>query len=217
LIFKRVREEGCALLDFIETRALRTAGVNEAIAEALDSTSYAISHELRWVFRSELSGLSSLEQAPLIQAKIEIAQGMLRNCFQQTTVALAQIFDPSYDGVRLFNDFRTRLEQSIILCKDLWRLIRLTERAEQQDCDQDSIDLLVAHLKEFRDGSMRYLLYKDWEEYERFVEEITTAHGTLEVARVLGKLSCYLNTLLAQVRMRAVLLNHPLDFSDADL
>jgi hypothetical protein len=210
-IFCLVHEEARSLLDFIETRALRTEGLNENIFDALDGMNYAIAMELRKVFSRELVGLSALRHSPSIYARVENAHGLLRDCFQQSIVGLAQLFDPTLDGARLFNTFQTKLDQSLLLRGDLWTLLQLVRRAEKER-DRHPISRLLERLDAFRDGSQRYLMYKDWEACERFIEEVSAARGAVEVTPVLHRFGAYLETLHGQVNMRAVLADHPFDY-----
>ena len=211
LVFTLVSEEAQSLLDFIEVRALRTEGLDQAIFDALDSTQYVIAMELRKVFAYELTGLSMLHQAPPIFVRIENAHGLLRDCFQQSIVALAQLFDQSLDSSRLFDSFRRRLEQSLMLRRDLWLLREHVRRAAEQR-ENYPVSRLLEHLTSFREGSLRYLMYKDWESCERFIEEVASARGAAELAPVLHRFTTYLETLQEHVNMRAVLADQPFDY-----
>ncbi len=110
-IFTLVHEKARSLIEFIEKRVLAAVEIEEPVFEALDSTVYAVGMELLKVYSQELVGLASLRHAPAIYTKVENAHGLLRDSFQQTTVALAQLFDPNLDGARLFRSFHTKLEQ----------------------------------------------------------------------------------------------------------
>lgn len=206
-IFTLVQKEARALLGFIETRALTMEGLSEALRDALDSTSYAINHELHRVFGSNLLEENALEQTLLSRGKIEDAYGLLHNCFQESMIVLARVFEPALDDARLFNNTQTRLKESLVLCKDLSALIQLIKGAEKEH-DQRAINVLTDQLEEFRAGSLRYLMYKDWEPCERMIEEFRASRGTTEVVPVLHRVGCYLEMLLGHVRMRAVLANH---------
>ena len=210
-VFTLVHEEARALTQFIKTRAMSDEGANKHVLEALDSTSYAISMELRKTFAHELVGLSSLQQAPTIYAKVENAHGLLRDSFQQSVVGLAQVFDPALDGAQLFDAFRTRLGQSLALRRDLWTLLQLVRRSEKQP---ETVERLLDSLAWFRDGSLRYLMFKDWESCERFMEEVEVARRRGELAPVLHRFTAYLEALSSQVNMRAVLINHPFDYPE---
>jgi hypothetical protein len=210
-IFTLVHEEARALSEFIETRALKIEGLEKNIFDALDSMNYAIRMELRKVFGHELVGISTLRQAPLIYVKVENAYGLLRDSFQQSVVGLAQFFKPEIDGVQFFDAFRTKLEQSLALRRDLWTLLQMVRRGENEP-DGEAIEELLKRLAWFRDGSLRYLMFKDWESCERFMEEVSDARGNLEVEVVLHRFAAYLEALSSQINMRAVLANHPFDY-----
>lgn len=214
-IFTLVHEEARSLSEFIETRALRIEGLEKNIFDALDSMNYAIRMELRKVFAHELVGISSLQQAPVIYVKVENAHGLLRDSFQQSVVGLAQLFNPELDGAQLFNAFRTKLEQSLALRRDLWMVLQLVRRCESET-DVAAINRLPKSLARFREGSLRYLMFKDWESCERFMEEIDEARGSAELATVIHRFAAYLEALNSQVNMRAVLVNHPFDYPEPE-
>ena len=214
-LFTLLHEEARRLLEFIETRAMRTEGLDEVVFDTLDGTNYAISMELRKVFAHELVGLSASRQPTVIYAKVENAYGLLRDCFQQSTVALAQLFDPSLEGAQLFDTFQTKLQQSLALRRDLWTLLQLVRRAEKER-DRRPVGPLLERLAGFREGSLRYLMYKDWEACERFMEEVAAARGAVELTPVLHRFGAYLETLHGQVNMRAVLANHPFDYPELE-
>jgi hypothetical protein len=214
-IFTLVHAEARALTEFIETRAMRTEGLEKNIFEALDSTNYAIEMELRKVFAHELVGVSSLKQASVIYIKVENAHGLLRDSFQQSVVGLAQAFDAALDGSRLFDAFQTKLDQSLALRRDLWVLLQLVRRSENE-MEAATIERLLNNLAWFRERSLCYLMSKDWESCERFMEEIDGARGNAELATVLHRFAAYLEALSSQVNMRAVLVNHPFDYPPLD-
>lgn len=214
--FKLVREESLALVIFIESQALNSEALDEKLFKALDGISYAMTHELRRVFRVELIGLDGDKARHIVRGRVIHSHGLLSNCFQQSTISLANVFDPSIDGAMLFDDHQIRLQQSFVLCRDLWKLTRLVQRAETKGDDQ-SIITFIQCLSEFRHGSMHYLMYKDWEEYEIFERKIMAANSLTDLVPMLGPFSCYLEALYGHVRMRAVLKDYPIDFSDVQL
>jgi hypothetical protein len=214
-IFTLVHEEARALSEFIENRTLKIEGLEKNIFDALDSMNYAIGMELRKVFGHELIGTSSLRQAPMIYVKVENAHGLLRDSFQQSVVGLAQLFNPELDGAGLFDAFRTKLEQSLALRRDLWQLLQLVRRGESAP-DSEAPEVLLERLAWFRDGSLRYLMFKDWESCERFMEEVDAAREQGELAAVLHRFAAYLEALNSQVNMRAVLINHPFDYPELE-
>ncbi|HEV2764671.1 MAG TPA: hypothetical protein VGV38_16950 [Pyrinomonadaceae bacterium] len=214
-VFTLVHEEARELLELIESRALASEGVGQDVFDVLDGTAYAVRMELRKTFEHELAGLLTLRPATHVYAKVEAAHGLLRDCFQQSTVSLAQVFNPSLDGARLFEAFQTKLEQSLALRHDLWALLDLARRAEQQR-ERRHVAQMLEQLSTFRESSMRFLMYKDWESFERFVEELHAARGAVELGPVIHRFTAYLETLFGQVNMRAVLADKPFDFPAAE-
>jgi hypothetical protein len=209
-VFTLANEETRAMLDFIESRALRVEGLERKAREMLDGTAYAIRMELRKAFEHELVGFCAVRQPPQIFARAENACGLLRDCYQQSVVALAQTFDPALRGDDLFDSFHTKLEQSLALRHDLWRLVKLVRRASS-DADALAPAQLLESVNSFYEGSLRYLMYKDHEPFERFVEEIDSARTPAELSQTLHRFEAFLETLFGQVNMRAVLVEHPFD------
>lgn len=194
-----------SLIDYIDIRAIKLAAGNEKLHEVLDGISYGITHDLRRVFERELVRGVTEQSIPIVYGKILHAHGLLTNCFQQSTITLLRVFKPTLDASTIFNDVELRLEQSLILCKDLSSLMRFV-RLAQANADPDVLRSVTARILEFRDGSMQYLMYKDWRGYESLALEVITAvENNLDSKPLLHRLICYLEVLYGHVKMRAVL------------
>ncbi len=197
--------EARSLTDYIESRAIRLAKGNERLHDVLDGISYGINHDLRRIFERELVRGVTEQSIPVVYGKILHAHGLLTNCFQQSTITLLQVFHPTVDGAKLFNDVELRLEQSLTLCKDLSSLMRFV-RLAQANGDPDVLRSVTERILEFRDGSMHYLMYKDWRGYESLALEVITAvENNLDPKDLLHRFICYLELLYGHVKMRAVL------------
>lgn len=200
------------LIAFIEKRALRTDEIEGGIFDALDSTAYALGMELRKVFAHELSDVAATRSAPLIYSKIETAHGLLRDSFQQSIITLAQSLDQSIGALDLFDIVRTKLEQSIALRGDLWMLLNIIRQHERDPtAASNSLTEVIESCRKFRDGSMQHLMYKDWEAFDLFVEELTRSRTLAEAIPVLHRFATYLDALHGQINMRAVLKDQPFD------
>jgi hypothetical protein len=197
--------ESRSLTDYIDTQAIKAAQGQERLHEVLDGISYGITHDLRRIFERELVRGVTEQSIPLVYGKILHAHGLLTNCFQQSTITLLQVFNPSLDASKLFNDVELRLQQSLILCRDLASLMRFV-RLAQANGDPDVLRSVTARILEFRDGSMQYLMYKDWRGYESLALEVITAiENNLDSKPLLHRFLCYLEVLYGHVKMRAVL------------
>jgi hypothetical protein len=213
-VFTLIYAETRALLDLIEGRALHVEGVERKVSELLDGTAYAVKMEIRKAFEHELIGLCTMRQPTQIFAKVENSAGLLRDCYQQSLVALAQSFDPAVDGGELFHSFQTKLEQSLTLRRELWGLVMLMRRASAEG-EAFPKSRVLEGLKAFSEGGQRYLMYKDWEALERFAEEIDAARDAGDLSRTLHRFEAFLETLFSQVNMRAVLVELPFDPNSA--
>lgn len=197
--------ESRSLTDFIDTKAIKLSAGNEKLHEVLDGISYGITHDLRRIFERELVRGVTEQSIPIVYGKILHAHGLLTNCFQQSTITLLRVFKPDLDASTLFNDVELRLEQSLVLCKDLSSLMRFVRLAQAND-DPDVLRSVTARILEFRDGSMQYLMYKDWRGYESLALEVITAiENNLDPKALLHRFICYLEVLYGHVKMRAVL------------
>ena len=208
-LLELVHLEARSLVEYIEQKAVEMDRVSEVLRDVLDGIGYTITHDLRRVFESELIGPIAELSTPVVYGKIVHAHGLLSNCLQQSTITLVQLFDPALDGSSLFNDSEERLEQSLALCGDLLSLIRFVRRVENRPAP-DTLNGLVQQIEEFRDGSMQYLMYRDWKVYEKLALEITMSiEHNGDPLPLLNQFLCYLETLFGHVRMRAVLTNVP--------
>jgi hypothetical protein len=60
-------------------------------------------------------------------------------------------------------------------------------------------------VESFRESSLKYLMYKDWEEYENFIEEITSSKTTESLRFALHRFRIFLGALSGEVSKRSVL------------
>lgn len=209
-VLASMREEGWRLAEFIRALTEDGGGLDAKLRDALDGATYALRHELRRVFDDELSEIETLANPSNVKVQLAHATDLLRSCFQQTTVTLAQVFDPSLDGSRIFNNNRDRFEQSLALAKELWVLAQRARRAlREHDCE--SIVAFVEGVSRFRRNSMHLLMYKDWHDFESHVARVLATRSTEELLPVLAGFERRLAALLEQVRRRAVLLQHAND------
>lgn len=215
LVFSLINSEVRLLLEFIESKVLKLRRLPQEVFQAVDSVAYALNMELRKIFSRELVGFVYLRQAPPIYAKVENSHGLLRDAFQQSIVALAQVFDPDLRGDELFPQFQTKLEQSMTIRADIWRLLVFV-RGFIEAGTKEGVAPLIERIALFRDSSLKFLMYKDWDSYEQFLEEIIVARTLGEVIDGLHRFAVFLETLLGQVNMRGVLVEQPFDYPDVE-
>ena len=204
-ILDMLRYDIRSLNDFIEARALQNEEVDQEFTDVLDGISYAISHDLKRIYERELAGSITECTIPVVYGKIVYANGLLTNCLQQTTLTLLGMFNPSIDPALLFDYFEERERQSQLLCNDLVSLMRVVREAEEERSFATLRKVEESAIK-FREGSMQYLMYRDWRGYERLTLALITAlESNGDTKDLLHQFSCYLEVLYGDVKMRAAL------------
>jgi len=211
-LFQLIHDDARSLVDFMKAEVMKPEAVTGELFDTLDGISFAVNHDLQRVFEPNPSASSESNETHAISGKLYRAHDVLTNCLQQSTITLAMVFDPELDGMKLFNNSDMRFRQSLQLCEDLAQLIRLVEAAEE---NQALSGPLAEGIQKFRNESMELLMYTDWPQFEGFCEQFDTQDHAQQLNTVLHQFRCYLETLLGQVRMRAVLANvFPLGFGD---
>lgn len=206
IIFKSLHEKSKDLVSNIESNAKQAEGVSPSLSGLYDSTIFAFHHELKRV----RNFIALNPEQPLEQMRTEFARahGLLRNCAQQTIISITVNFDPTVTAEQLFEDFKLKREQSVVLCEALGILFEQVKRAESLR-DLDSYFSLIEGMTMF-ESFMHYLMFRDWSEVQKFTEDITAARSESQLWPLLKQFAIYLDTLHCHVKMRSVLHNHPL-------
>lgn len=202
LLLEAVRHEALAASSAFDSHATQPAPPAE-LAEELERTSFAVRHELRSVFERMLPGAQAADPSEA-RPRVAEAHDVLRNCFEQSTVALARVFRPDIDAASLFEDLLAKRDNSLRLYEDLSALLRSARHAEWHG-GPDALSLFRERLDIFCSGTMQYLMEKDREACERFVGEFAWAGDRRATRLFLHRFSCYLELLLKHVGMRSVL------------
>lgn len=205
LLLRRVRVESRHLLGVIETAELRVAEIGDDLRDTFDSVAFAMGHELRRVYAEELAALDGPAGARVSPAAAVRACGLFENCFQQSVITLAQSFDASITGVAIFEDYKERREQSLLLRGELHGLLGKVKAWGAGEGLLSNVSVL-RHVRRFRYEHMHLLMYRDWEEFERLADALEERYESPEeFAKSLHLFACYLETLHQQVSLRAVL------------
>jgi hypothetical protein len=155
------------------------------------------------VFDSDPCWSISNKTFHVVLSKLYRAHYVVTNCFQQSIITLAMLFDPTLNRGRLFKNSDLRLRQSLQLCEDLEGLIELLQRFEEKG-NEMAFGKAVTAVNRFRRETMQFLMYSDWPQFESFCKNLTASNDP-DLKNVFHQFRCYLETLLGQVRMRGVL------------
>jgi hypothetical protein len=209
LVFSLIISETRLLLAYLEKRVLKGRDTEQGLYQLYDSFVYCLPLELKKVVNTELLDLSAARQADNIRARVENSHGILRDCFQQSVVQLAQVFDPGIEGRDIFPDFTAKLEQSVRLRDGLAYLVQAV-RVFQEARDEKAAMKLREQVSSFYDHQMRYLMYRDWSGYELFFIEILKCPSLTGLAQICHRFETFLMTLYREVQKRSILHDVPL-------
>jgi hypothetical protein len=140
---------------------------------------------------------------------VENSHGILKDCFQQSVVQLAQVFDPSVEGSDIFPDFMAKLDQSVKLRDGLAFLVR-SLRDFQSARDEKGAAKMKEQISDFYDNSIKFLMYRDWSGFELFYIEILKCTSLPGLLQIVHRFDTFLMTLFREVQKRSILQEHPL-------
>jgi hypothetical protein len=208
LIFSLITSETRLLLAFIERKVLKTLDPDTPLFQLYDSFVYCAPLELKKVINTELLDISVSRQSDNIRARVENSHGILKDCFQQSIVQLAQAFD-AIEGKAIFPDFTAKLEQSVHLRDGLARLVKSLGEFQTKRDDGSALRM-KEDISRFYDTSMKYLMYRDWSGFELFFIEILKCPSLPALQQIGHRFETFLVTLLREVQKRSILQDMPL-------
>jgi hypothetical protein len=165
---------------------------------------YCLPLELKKVINTELLDISSARQPDIVRARVENSHGILKDCFQQSVVQMAQALDSKVEGRDIFTDFTAKLEQSIQLRDSLALLIGSVREFESAR-DEDRARAMKAMISSFYDHNMKDLMYRDWSGFELFFIEILKCTSLPALHQIAHRFETFLMTLYREVQKRSIL------------
>jgi hypothetical protein len=208
LPFALVTSETRLLLSYIERRVLKGSESERPLDQLYDSFVYTIPLELRKVVNTELTDISVTRQTENVRTRVENSHGILKDCFQQSVVQLAQVFVPEIDGARIFPDFVAKREQSVRVRDGLASVIQVVQ-AFQKEKTHAAADRMKREISDFYDHNIKYLMYRDWSGFELFYIEILKCGSLSGLTQIAHRFETFLVTLLREVQKRSILADEP--------
>jgi len=208
LLFSLIVSETRLLLAYVEKRVLKGRDAELPLYQVYDSFVYCLPLELKKVVNTELTDISVTRQSESVRTRVENSHGILKDCYQQSIVQLAQALDPSVDGGRIFPDFMARRDQSVKLRDGLVAAIGAL-RAFQQAKDEAAAVRMKEQVSRFYDNDIKYLMYRDWSGFELFYIEILKCASLGGLQQIAHRFETFLVTLLREVQKRSILHGAP--------
>jgi hypothetical protein len=203
VLFSLLHQEMIRLSESIRNRFLRRRDANPALRTAAELVAYSIKEECHRVLNKELPFVAAEIEPSRVYTRIENSDGLLRNCCESSVLNLLQAIDAGFDAASLFPTRAERLLSSEKLRKDLWELRHwLMEILESGD-HPDS-NTMVERFISFKDASQQSLMYRDWGNFEAFLDAVTTSTDPTENRIHIRKFAGYLEMLIQEVSKRSV-------------
>jgi hypothetical protein len=210
LIFSFVHDQTQQLIVQINNRLSQLTDEESEFFISLDAAAYTASLEIKKAFSQELTGAVAVRPSQAVYARVEVALSLLSASFEEIIASFARLLDPSAHVSTLFSSFKTKLEQSLVLRSSLHTTLRAVQEAEAS-ADKERVETMRNTLELFTHEAYHFLYYKDKETLDRFMEEIQLTSNPKDLVPILHRFGAYLETLLGQVSMRAVLAGHPFE------
>lgn len=204
LVFSLVTAETRLLLSSIERRIMRSLAPEDPLYAVYDAFVYSMPLELRKVLQTELLDIAAFRQSQTVRARVENSHGILKACFQQSIVQLAQAFDPKISGGAIFPDFVTRREESVALAHSLGDLVGILADFQVRR-DPAAVLEVKAAVSRFYDTRMTRLMYRDWTGFEQLYIELLKCASLPTLLQIAHRFQAFLETLRREVLKRAVL------------
>jgi cell division septation protein DedD len=201
--FASVHDKALDLVAHVEQQVLLIEDISKSPGSELLDVSFALRHELRRAFDLDIAEIDGGRPFESAEGRVAHAHGVLRNCFRQCVVMLAQAFEPASSERTVFADAASRLEESILLRDALSALLDAVQEAVKKSFPQSAVSV-IEQLDVFRRDGMPFLMRRDWEMFDAFENDIVAAKDAGEFDYAAKKLLVGLETLLGQVRMRSV-------------
>jgi hypothetical protein len=203
VIFSLLHEEMGDLSDFLRARLVKNREVGRELRNAGGLVAYSLRSESERVLNRELILISAEPDPSVVYAGFENAHGLLRNCCQSSILTLIQSIDKKFDASSLFPSRMARLLEAEKLKRDLWDLRQwLTDiLANKEEMDSSRI---IMRITAFKDASLQSLMYRDWAEFDSFLDTLAVSVNFLEIRTHIRKFAGFLEMLIQEVSKRSI-------------
>jgi len=214
IIFSLLHEEMGALADFLKNRFLRSREVGIPLRKAAELVAYSLKIESQRVLERELVSVAHERDPEVVFVRIENSQGLLQNCCQSCVTTLVQAADNSFDVTGIFASRGESLAAAERVRQNLWELRQWLADvlANREELDTNKIGMRI---NAFRDEFLHALMYRDWAEFDAFLDAMALAGNFIEVRVHIRKFAGFLETLIQEVSKRSVFQDKTENFPSA--
>jgi hypothetical protein len=206
VLLSLVNEELSIVAEFIRGRLSGSGELKAGAFEAADIIRFSIRSEAGSLHRSKCLKVLRSGDARGLGAAVDEACGILQNCIHGCTFILVKALDPAFDTSVLFPSAGDRAGNSMRVREDLWDLRQFFKELLKTTQDP-SIEMMIEQVARFRENSMKHLLYRDHENFDRFSDDLFSAPDKAAVFSLVRQFVGYLETLVHEISKRSALVN----------
>jgi hypothetical protein len=199
--FSLIHEEMENVAGFLKTRFLKGKDAGLQLSNAADVAAYSLKTESRRVLSRELAALSGEMDPTRIFTRIENSHGMLQNCCQNNILGIVTAIDKNFNEKNLFPKRAERIAQADAIGHNLWELRKWLMKILENETVPDA-NKIIERLTAFKDTCMRSLMYRDWAEFETFMEKLTISGNPDEILAHTRTLLDFTEDLIQEVSKR---------------
>jgi hypothetical protein len=214
ILFSLLHEEMGALSDFLKNRFLRSREVGIPLRKAAELVAYSLKAESQRVVGRELVSVAYEPDPEAVFMRIENSHGLLRNCCQSCVTTLVQSTGSGFDVAGIFPSRSESLVAAEKVRQHLWELRQwFTDvLADREELDPGKIGI---RLNAFRDEFVHSLMYRDWAEFDAFLDATEFSGNFMEIRTHVRKFVGFLETLIQEVSKRSVFQDKTENFPSA--
>ena len=203
VLFSLIHKEMGSLADFVTARFLKEKESPDALRNAAELVAYSLKIESHRVMSRELIFVSREVEPSNVYTRVENTHGLLRNCCESCIVTLLQAIDKNFDASSLFPSRAERLMSAEKLRQDLWDLRQwlIDMLGNREELDSNKI---IERLTSFKEANLHSLMYRDWAEFESFLEALTISGNFIEIRTHMRKFVSFLEMLIQEISKRSV-------------
>lgn len=201
VLFSLIHEEMADIASFLKKNFVKGKDVAPNLKNAADMAVYSLQTESRKVLYRELVGVAGETDPKQIYTRIENSHGLIRNCCQANILYLVSALDKNFNEGNLFPRREARLEAVESVRRGLWDLRKWLMQVMENETAPD-FNEIIDRLTSFKDAHSNSLMYRDWVEFENFVETLTLCSDSGEILANLRRFLDFVEDLIQEVSKR---------------
>jgi hypothetical protein len=201
VIYSLVHEECIQLADHLKNHLQKRREAGPDLRNISEYLACSLFSESKRLLDRILAGVSRNSDLGAVHSSLESGCELMRNSMQSCILGLLLACNPDLDPSALFPPRPERIQESEKVRRDLWQLRQsiksMLDRREELESHR-----IVEQISLLGETSLRYLMSRDWEEFERFSDAVVTGRDRSEIRALLRNFITTLENLIGDISLR---------------